>query len=579
MDSAPNKSVRAGLPSGARLLHLYAPGERMPNGKRSSGKEPNEQRGHHDAVPQSQFLDIGSNVGIALDGQFIVVDFDVADGYACERENLPETWMQQTLRGTHLLYAVPPDWFDPKRTHNVKYTAVVGERQRVLGDIKCAGYIVAPGSLREEPEGVVFAYTRTNALEPTLAPDWLLERCVREESALTITVDGQVVERDCFEMGSNDAELTALAGFLRHRGLSGNGIATVLAGVIDSGILEQDESRPYTRDDAIRIARSASKWEPGSGDGSLAVSIQPDAWVCATGIDLVSAPIEWWLHGFIPRNELVMLYGDGGIGKSSWVSYIAALVTQAGGTFVHVGIEEPFRLFAARAVLLGAVRSRLFSIPNASSMKFPRDAAVLGEALADAKAGMLYFDSIYTHFEHQDSSNAAERARKALGPLAEIAQRHGVTIMGTFHENKAGAYLGSVEMQNVCRSFLHAERPEGKPLRVSVLKTNMTDPGHALEYAGIETDWVDPATGAVQMERIEDGSLAPMTLVLPGNPVKRAKGTVNADQLEAARETRASQSDEKAAEARLLLEEGNSREDIMRLLDISRTTLFRYLKG
>jgi hypothetical protein len=175
-----------------------------------------------------------------------------------------------------------------------------------------------------------------------------------------------------------------------------------------------------------------------------------------------------------------------------------------------ISVEEPVKRFAWRALLNGANPSRILAVPKASSVLFPRDARALRECLEVTGTNLLYIDSVYTHFEAVEGQNAAERARRCLSPLAEIAQETGVTIVAIFHENKAGAYLGSVEMVNVARYVLRARRNPPGPLYVGVEKTNLFDPEVSMTFSGDKVPAVDPDTGEVQMEEMEDGALAPM---------------------------------------------------------------------
>ena len=177
-----------------------------------------------------------------------------------------------------------------------------------------------------------------------------------------------------------------------------------------------------------------------------------------------------------------------------------------------MGIEEPFVRFAARAILGGGDRSKLYALPDASSFAIPKDIGKLREQIVRCQASLVYFDSIYSHFATRPSDNAAERARKCLGPLAELAQSTGCTVVAAFHENKCGDYLGSTEMRNVPRYLLKATRDAGRPLRLSVDKTNLFDPGFAMQFEATDDVFRDPATNQVQYEEKEDGSTEPMMI-------------------------------------------------------------------
>lgn len=536
------------LPLDARVFSLARPGTVLRDGKIATGKEPMPgTNGHHDAQPAAHVKQIG-NYGWSLDAQFLLVDFDVEHpNRAAWEAKLTPTWMQQTRRGTHRVYRVPAGFTGRNRKIIVR-----GDdgQQAIIGDLKSRGYLVGPGSV---VAGHVYAVL--DARDPQIAPPWLLEMALEQQAAppgdeFQFKVDGTLQERHKIELGSNDDELIKIAGFLRRRGFAEDAIAVMLYGVMNSGVLEQDPAKPpYTAADARRLARSASTWDPGA-DNEVDAAIRPEAWVNGADVSLVEAPVTYWLRRFVPKAALVLMYGPGGIGKTSWVSWLTALVSQAGGKVLHVGIEDPFRLFLARAVLHGADRSKFFSLQSASRLQFPRDAKKLYEAIIESGVDFVYLDSVYSHFGNVEGSPINERTRQSLGPLAEIAQITGCTIFGTFHENKGGTYMGSTEMVNVARCVLRASREERKPFRVKVDKTNdpAGPPDYFLEHEGIETVWTDPVTGETQMEEDDDGALTPIKLVLASAPKRVLKSAVRLDEIEPSGDDGA---DKKEAIARL----------------------------
>ena len=225
-------------------------------------------------------------------------------------------------------------------------------------------------------------------------------------------------------------------------------------------------------------------------------------------MESIEEPISWWEWGFIPKNALVLQYGDGGIGKSTLVAWLAAKITRAGGRVGIVTREDPFRLFAIRARLSGSVPGQIFGVKNGDII-LPRDAAKLEEIIKELKLDFLYFDSIAANLETNPSWNAGEKARNGLSPLAEIATTAACTIFGTFHTNKAGTYMGSTEMENVCRVLIKTTKADGPeaPLTWSIKKSNFKHPKYSLQFNLEESTWADPSTGEVQMEEQRDGTL------------------------------------------------------------------------
>jgi hypothetical protein len=287
-----------------------------------------------------------------------------------------------------------------------------------------------------------------------------------------------------------------------------------------------DTSNPYTDEDLRRIAQSAGRYV---AEKPLELIEEDINWRSALDIDTNHPLEEWYLYNFLPKGELVLQYGAGGIGKSTWMSYIASLMIDKGITFGFSGSEEPFDRFTVRTHLSNRNLAKpkfgnLFDIGN--HWKFPRDAAKLREKLETCRLDILYFDSIYSHFEMTDSfSNAAEKTRACLSPLASIAQELGITIIGTFHENKASEYLGSTEMLNVSRVVLQASRSGEGPLKIKVRKTNFNQPDYSLNMLG-EYEKAESLDGNPWMEVNEDGIVSQKELYV----VKRHEKSTGDDE-------------------------------------------------
>jgi len=492
-------------------------------------------QGHLDAVagPPPE-----GNYGISLDGQYVVVDFDrPRDEGSWE---LPETWTQKSRRGLHMLFRVPKG-ADLKAAKNRKFE---------FGDVKVRGYIVGPGSVVNGHKYEVIVDR-----DPIQAPLWLWEYVCSQPVA-----EGTVVaDRDSISAGERDDSLARIGGLLRRMSLSQEAIAKGL-----DGINQVLVDPPVSAADIKRIARSVAKYDPSGAeaDGPL----RPQGWVAMDEVAYVGPPTRWWVRGFVPKGELVMLFGPGSVGKSSWGSWLASQVTQKNGRVAVVTVEEPAKRFAWRAQLNGAILPQILAVPKASSLLFPRDALGLKEALEATKTDLLYIDSIYSHFESVDGQNAAERARRCLAPLAEIAQETGVTIVAVFHVNKAGDYLGSVEMRNVPRYVLKAAREAPGPLYVSVDKTNLWDPGVSMAFRGVDVLASDPSTGEVQLEEDDEGNEIPMHFTVLERTEDVPRSMVDADQIEESKEGRIMElllQDPDMSASKIIEEVGGRKQDML----------------
>lgn len=473
------------------------------------------------AVVDASFVPVGRNVGIVLDGMFIAVDIDhpsdpVAQSWMAQMDTLA-TWQQATPRakatpedraanprGHHWLVAVPPGW-----TGNTQH--IFGEHGQHVGDVIVNGYIVAPGSAITCADGIEREYVLLNPRFPAPAPPWLLTYAAQPHRQAGAAAPAG--ERDQIPSGEHDDFLASLGAFLRTRhGMGESGLQKALAAA--SVLLRDvDPRRPYTDADYARIARSCANLGAQVIDSG---PLMPSAWRSGAQVALVQPPVDWWERGFFPKGRLVALYGAKGKGKSTLGGWTATRVTQAGGTFAPILVEETEQDFLWRAVLAGADRDKIFFPSQAGSIQIPRDANALQQALEMSKVDVVWFDSVYSHFGATPGMNAAERARACLTPLAEICKRTGITIVIVFHEKKeADIYLGSVEMVNVARVVLRATRSGSGPMYLDVTESNLRKPDYKLAFGVEYRQAIDPLTNDVQMERMPDGSLAPYEVGVP----------------------------------------------------------------
>jgi hypothetical protein len=480
-----------------RGIHLKT-GTKIPDTSR-------HPRGYLDSVDASTIT--SSDWGLIVSGQYIVLDVDAPEAVPEDLEyRLPTTYVQTTKRGLHYVYQVP-EGFEPSEHVNIK----LKHNGAIYADVKVNGYIVGTGSTVDG-----FTYS-DNARMPVEAPSWLLE-AVKKPRHTSMPSGDQ--GRSGVPNGEHENFLFKAAAWARGQaGLSDDALFKFLRRGPAAVLEEVDEAQPFSDHDFARIARSAGRYE--ATDNITDTSLAPTAWRTALDVDTTLPLMDWLVYNFIPQRELSLVYGNGGIGKSTLASWLAANVLSRGGSFGFAGVEEPFARFIARTKLSAPhlqieAFGRLVDISN--TWRFPDDEDKLRSALEQYPLDVLYFDSIYTHFGTIQGHEGV-RARTALSPLAAIAQEMGVTVIGTFHENKVGDLMGSVEMQNVCRVLLHATRPKGRPFRLSVKKTNFNMPEYDLQFNAASSP-ASALDGTPWLEKNEEGLIVPVSLHYLTNSLK-----------------------------------------------------------
>jgi hypothetical protein len=419
-------------------------------------------RGHFDAKPLDQFnfsvVPEYYNYGISLDGQYACLDIDDPDKFHLWREangfDIPVSWNQKTRRGTHYLF---------------KWTGG-GTNQKLEGaDLKVRGYIVGPGSI---VKGYQYTYIGGDVVEPT---GWIVEALQRDPEPIV----PKGVEANGIASGEHNEALFRMSCWLRGQyNLSEEAIETFLKRGPMSILKDYDPERPFTERELKRIARSAAGYDIEE-KAILASSLRRGSDVREYDDD-----VRFILPGFVPIGALTILYGDGKIGKSSWLSWLAARESKHANVIFIPSGEETFEQFVRRCRLNGANDSNLYEYVSDGPL-LPKRTAALEKAVSTAgNVSLIVIDALYSHFESSSGENEATRARSKLTPLAEFAREYNIAVVGTIHENAGGGLLGSREMRNVCRSMIHAVRKGKGPLTIWSEGANAWSPDYGVTFPG-----------------------------------------------------------------------------------------------
>lgn len=201
----------------------------------SPAKHPWTEHGLTDASTDFAQIDAwwvrwpNANVGVAVPPGHVVVDLDAqVDGLV-----LPPTWLARTGRGHHYAY---------RTRRNVPPRVAVREHVDLRGP---GSYIVAAPSLHAN--GTRYEWLTTFA-DMTDAPEWVYEG---RERATDDAPGAPIAD------GERNASLASLAGSMRRRGMSAEGIYAALAAE------NAARCNPPLADDEVRlIARSVARYEP-----------------------------------------------------------------------------------------------------------------------------------------------------------------------------------------------------------------------------------------------------------------------------------------------------------------------------
>jgi hypothetical protein len=189
----------------------------------------------------------------------------------------------------------------------------------------------------------------------------------------------------------------------------------------------------------------------------------------------------------LARGKLTILDGDPGVGKSHVTLDLAARLSWGqpwpdgapsrigpANTIVLNGEDGAQDTVRERLRLLGADLERVYILPPGpelgQAVGFPAQAYRLGATIAQFQASLVVIDPIVSFLSEGISTGNDQSVRRALLPLAQVAEQHDCAILMVRHLNKSGSRRslyrggGSIGIIGMCRcGWLIAEEPGGAP--------------------------------------------------------------------------------------------------------------------
>ena len=149
--------------------------------------------------------------------------------------------------------------------------------------------------------------------------------------------------------------------------------------------------------------------------------------------------------------------------------------------------------------------------------RLPRDSEILGRAVREYGAALVIVDPLFTHMDEGLNPNRDTDVRRALVPLARIAEESGAAVVAVRHFNKSAngdainAGSGSIGIVGTARSLLMVgkppETPDESPERVvAVAKMNIAVKPQAYSFSIVSADG-----GGVSSSRVEWGGVSTST--------------------------------------------------------------------
>ena len=144
---------------------------------------------------------------------------------------------------------------------------------------------------------------------------------------------------------------------------------------------------------------------------------------------------------------------------------------------------------------LGA-EQQLVSVPQNRHFLIPRDADLIGDSAKQIDAKLVILDPLAAFLDGSINSWNNQHVRRALAPLAQVADQTGAAILVLDHLNKRSGIAaiqrgsGSIAFNAAARSVLlvckHPQEPENFVL--ANVKSNLGAPAVSLAYRTVEAE-------------------------------------------------------------------------------------------
>jgi hypothetical protein len=158
--------------------------------------------------------------------------------------------------------------------------------------------------------------------------------------------------------------------------------------------------------------------------------------------DLEVRDVEWHDDGFLPKGQLAILQGHGGVNKGTLACQWAAMLSKRGEFVLFVVAEDDYQTtLKPRLVAAGADFEHIRAVDfkrggQEDALRLPDDLAELQRVIEQTGAVLVVIDPLMTHLSAQVDSYRDHDVKIALRPLAKLAASSGCTILGVHHFTK-----------------------------------------------------------------------------------------------------------------------------------------------
>ena len=171
--------------------------------------------------------------------------------------------------------------------------------------------------------------------------------------------------------------------------------------------------------------------------------------------DRYPVPVEEFsrvLGGGLVPGSVVLVGGDPGIGKSTLLLQMAALMENVAGPVLYVSGEESEHQIKMRAERLGLASSRIYLVTET-------EIGAIMTHVENIKPRLLIVDSIQTTYLEGKASSAGSvsQVRECASQLRELAKSSGISVFLVGHVTKEGVIAGPRVLEHIVDTVLYLE--------------------------------------------------------------------------------------------------------------------------
>jgi hypothetical protein len=223
--------------------------------------------------------------------------------------------------------------------------------------------------------------------------------------------------------------------------------------------------------------------------------------------DIVSTPIEWLWHPFIPSGKVSLIEGDPDIGKSWTLLKIVTALTRGdklprsrqlepGTALLMMGEDALADTVKPRLEVMGCDIGRVFALDGALSLNSD-GLQTIEAAIAETKAKVVVIDPLVAYMGSDVDMNRANHMRAMMGALGKVAERTRSAIICLRHLTKGSESsrdsgnkgnplyrgIGSIDLSASVRSVIRVEKfPDSEIRFLYQIKNNVGPKGDPVYY-------------------------------------------------------------------------------------------------